>query len=298
MALPKIEDLVAYYTREILPLAVQEDLQSGDITTEATIDPKKEGRAFIEAKDEMILCGLPFVDATFQSPGGKSEKAKSISLIKHLAKDGEAVKRGTIVYEIQGRLTTLLSYERIALNLLQRLTGIASKTHTFSQLLAGSKTKLLDTRKTTAGFRLLEKYAVKTGGGRNHRIGLYDLYMIKDNHIQAGGGIAETVKKVREHRKEHHQGGPALLIEVECKTLQQVGEALDANADVIMLDNMDDLRIREAVKVVGRAAQIEVSGNITQGRLPNLARLDIDFISCGAITHSAPAKDLSMKIFS
>lgn len=273
-------------------MALKEDIAEGDITTDATVDPKKNGRAVIEAKDELILCGLPFLDATFQS------QKNAVTLIKHLAKEGEAVKRGMIVYEIEGKLSTLLTLERTALNLLQRLCGIASKTNAFVKLLEGSRVKLLDTRKTIPGFRLLEKYAVKTGGGKNHRIGLYDLYMVKDNHIQAGGGVTEAIRKVREHRKKNHAGGPAILIEVECKTLPQVQEAVAANADIIMLDNMDDLRVREAVRMIDRKAQIEVSGNITQGRLPNLARLDIDFVSSGAVTHSAPAKDLSMKIVS
>jgi nicotinate-nucleotide pyrophosphorylase (carboxylating) len=290
MSLPDLETLVAWWRDKILPLALEEDLGVGDVTTEAILEPGKTARAVIEAKDELILCGLPFLDAVFEGSGG-------VSRIKHLARDGERLSRGAAVYEVEGTLAALLSRERIALNLLQRLTGVASKTASFVKTLEGTRIKLLDTRKTTPGLRLLEKYAVRTGGGENHRIGLYDLYLIKDNHIAAcGGSIAEAVRKVRQHASA--RGGKMPPIEVECKTMDQVGEAVAQHVDIIMLDNMDDLKLRQAIPLIDRKAKIEVSGNVTLGRLPNLARLEVDYISCGALTHSAPAKDLSMNFHS
>ncbi|MBN8218616.1 MAG: carboxylating nicotinate-nucleotide diphosphorylase [Spirochaetes bacterium] len=286
MSLPELDTLVAWWRDRILPLALEEDLGPGDITTEAILEPGKTARAVIEAKDELVLCGLPFLDAVFEGSGG-------VHRVKHLARDGESLKRGQAVYEVEGTLAALLSRERVALNLLQRLTGIASKTATFVKTLEGTRVKLLDTRKTAPGLRLLEKYAVRTGGGENHRIGLYDLYLVKDNHIAAcGGSIAEAVRRVRQHAGKN--GGKMPSIEVECKTLEQVREAVDQHIDIIMLDNMDDLKLRQAVPLIDRRAKIEVSGNVSLGRLPNLARLEIDYISCGALTHSAPAKDLSM----
>lgn len=278
--------LLESWKRDLLPLALAEDVGPGDITTQAILKPGSTARARIEAKDEMVLCGLPFLDTVFETLGG-------VSRIKHLAQDGQSVHRGQAVWEIEGDLATLLTGERTALNLLQRLSGIASKTASFTKALEGTRVRLLDTRKTLPGFRLLEKYAVKTGGGTNHRIGLFDLYLIKDNHITAcGGSIQEAVQRVRQHAKA--RGGAVPSIEVECKTLAQVQEAVAQHVDIIMLDNMDDLKLRQAIPLIDRRAKIEVSGNVTLGRLPNLARLEIDYISCGAITHSATAKDLSL----
>lgn len=286
MSLPTLDVLSVYWKEKLLPLALAEDLGDGDITTRAILSPGAQARARIEAKDELVLCGLPFLDTVFEQLGG-------VHRIKHLARDGQLVHRGEAVWEIEGDLATLLSGERVALNMLQRLSGVASKTASFTKALDGTKIKLLDTRKTLPGMRLLEKYAVKIGGGTNHRIGLFDLYLIKDNHISAcGGSIAEAVKRVRQHAQM--RGAPTLDIEVECKTLEQVKEAVAQHVDIIMLDNMDDLKLRQAIPLVARQAKIEVSGNVTLGRLPNLARLEIDYISCGAITHSAPARDLSM----
>jgi nicotinate-nucleotide pyrophosphorylase (carboxylating) len=288
-----LERALKHFREKILPIALEEDLgeNSLDITTLATLKSGARGRARIEAKDELVLAGIPFVDEVFTS---KSKEWQ----IKHLAKEGDEVSRGTVVYEIEGDFALLLTLERTALNTLQRLCGIASKTKTFVKQLEGSRIKILDTRKTIPGFRLLEKYAVKMGGGMNHRMGLYDLFLIKDNHLEAAGGVAPAIKMVREFHQQNKAkyAFPNLNIEVECKTLEQVSEAVTANADIIMLDNMDDGRIRQAIKLIDRKSKIEVSGGVTMGRLAGLARLEIDYISAGAVTHSAPAKDLSMKI--
>ncbi len=288
-----LDEALRHFKDQLLPLALREDLggKNLDITTLATVKSGSLGKARIEAKDELVLAGLPFVDVVFTSASKNWQ-------IKHLAKEGEEVTRGTTVYEIEGDFALLLSLERTALNILQRLSGIASKTKTFVKLLEGSRIKMLDTRKTIPGYRLLEKYAVKVGGGVNHRMGLYDFFLIKDNHLAAAGGVNEAIRLVREYYQKHKAelSLPNLQIEVECKTLEQVSEAATAHADVIMLDNMDDGKIRQAIKLIDRRSKIEVSGGVSQGRLANLARLEIDFVSAGALTHSAAAKDLSMKI--
>ena len=279
---------LAHFETHLLPLALQEDVGAGDLTTEGIVTGRPRGLAVIDAKDELVVCGLSMAEAVFRTGG------EGIRIIRHLAKDGDTVSRGSVVMEVEGDLALLLTLERTALNVLQRLSGIASRTRTFVRELEGSRTVLLDTRKTAAGWRLLEKYAVATGGGANHRLGLHDMVLIKDNHIEAAGGITEAMRRVRRHLEVLPLPRP--WIEVECESLGQVEEALSMGADVIMLDNMDDARIRQAVVRAEGRCKLEVSGNITAGRLPVLARLGVDFISSGAITHSAPAKDLSMTL--
>lgn len=272
---------------KILPIAIEEDLQSGDITTDATIPVGQKGVARIEAKEEMIVCGVPLAVEIFKRAEGK------IDLITIHAKDGDQLIRGSQIIEIEAELSLLLKQERIVLNMMQRLSGIASKTNQYVAALKGSKTQLLDTRKTLPGFRLLEKYAVKIGGGVNHRMGLYDMYLIKDNHIAATGSVTSAIRMASKHRQE---AGTNHRIEIECKTLEQVEEAAKAGVEIIMLDNMDDMRVRKAVEIIDRRSKVEVSGNITQGRLPGLARIGVDYVSSGALTHSVNAKDISMNI--
>lgn len=282
-----IKDLEKYFIEKILPLAVAEDIGSGDITTSAVIPPGVRGRAIVEAKEKVILCGISIFAAIFET-----QKSRVYRLVQYAA-DGQTLSRGDRIAEIEADLELLLNYERLALNVLQRLSGIATLSHSFAEMLKGSRTKILDTRKTTPGYRCLEKYAVRTGGASNHRMGLYDAFLIKDNHISAAGSIAEAVKRTRAYAREH---GKKFLIEIECKTSAQVEEALQAGADIIMLDNMDDLSIKRSVAKIENKAKIEISGNIIKGRLANLARMNIDYISSGSLTHSAHAADLSMNI--
>lgn len=280
-----LEAALNHYLKNLLPLALQEDIADGDITSEACIAEEKTGLAIIHSKEKAVVAGLPFAEATF-----KHESKGKIQNIELLKKDGDTVEQGEAVMTISGSLRHLVTMERTALNILQRLSGIASITATFIQAMAGTKTKLLDTRKTLPAYRLLEKYAVACGGGTNHRMGLFDLYMIKDNHIKAAGSIREAIKLARIHNQHKR------LIEVECKTLQEVDEALLHAADIIMLDNMDNGSTQKAIERIHRKAKIEISGNVTRGRVPTLARLAPDYISSGALTHSALAKDFSMNL--
>ena len=280
-------DLIRHF-KPIFALAVEEDIGAGDITTEALIPEGKRGQGRIVAKDQAVLCGLTLVDFIFR----QNKQANTHSFFK----DGDEVGRGKTVYEVDTSLKILLSYERIALNILQRLSGIASKVRDFCRTLAPhSNVKIVDTRKTTPGYRFLEKYAVTVGGGKNHRMGLYDHYLIKDNHIAVVGGISSAVRAVRNHRNRQ-KNGSRLLIEVECKTLEQVEEAKNLMIDVIMLDNMSNDDISKSRRLIPSHIEVEVSGNVTQGRLPSLARMSIDSISSGDFTHSFKAKDFSMQI--
>ena len=267
----------------LIRLALEEDIGSGDVTTDALIEGSRTAKGVIYAKEPMVLAGLEVAQEvfTFLDPDMTFEAA---------FQDGDPVESGDDIVTVQGRLRALLTGERTALNFLQRLSGIATLTRQYIDQVAGTAVDVTDTRKTTPGWRMLEKYAVRVGGGKNHRFGLDDGVLIKDNHIIACGGIKEAVARAR--KVAHH----LLKIEVEASDLEQVEEALEAGADVIMLDNMSLGDIRKAVALVSRRVLVEVSGNVTRERLAELAKAGIDIISAGAITHSARAVDISMRV--
>ena len=260
--------------------ALDEDIGSGDITTRNILDENSLWTAEVLAKETLTLCGMEIFRRVFSLLDASCTFAGS----SH--QDGEEVSTGDVIVKVLGKGVALLEGERTALNILQKLSGIATLTRKFVER-AGPVT-VLDTRKTTAGLRIFEKYAVKCGGGKNHRFGLYDEVMIKDNHIKAAGGITEAVGRIRKKL------GQERTIEVETTNLREVEEALSAGVDTIMLDNMATDMIRQAVVLVARKAKIEVSGSISLERLDELAGTGTDYVSVGALTHSAPAVDISM----
>jgi nicotinate-nucleotide pyrophosphorylase (carboxylating) len=258
-----------------------EDIGYQDITTD-NLKTDKKVEAYIISKEEGIVAGTLFSKEIFNMVDSSLD-------VKILKKEGEYIKKGDVILTIKGSGKSILKAERLALNILQRLSGIATKTNEFVKALEGTKTKLLDTRKTTPGFRAFEKYAVKVGGGFNHRFALYDMVMLKDNHISLVGSIKEAVKQIRENVS------PMVKIEVETNNLNQVQEALEAEVDVIMLDNMSIDEIKEAVKLINGKALTEASGNITLDNIKDIARTGVDFISSGAPIHSSKWLDFSLK---
>ena len=268
---------------ELIKLALKEDIGSGDITTDAIVSPDLEGIGDVIAKDDFILAGLDVARNVF-------DHLDPQVLFSSTFKDGDRVKNGRIVFSVQGKLASILKAERTALNFIQRLSGIATLTQTYVDRLKGSNVRIVDTRKTTPGWRGIEKYAVKIGGGYNHRMGLYDGVLIKDNHIAACGGIRTAVDTAR--KQIHH----LVKIEVEVTDMVELAEALSAGADVIMLDNMTPDQIRQAVKKINSTALVEVSGGVNLDNLHRFAEAGVDFISVGALTHSAKSVDMSMKI--
>jgi len=269
----------------IITNALEEDIGSGDITTTALIPEDHVSSASLIAKENFILAGLPFAKRTF-------ELVDSNLKFRALKKEGGLVKAGTVAATIKGSTRSLLTAERTALNILQRLSGIATLTNEYVKAVKGLGTGIVDTRKTAPGLRFFDKYAVKTGKGTNHRYGLFDGVLIKDNHIAAAGGIAKAVKLA--HSKAHH----LLKIEVEVKDLKEVREAVSAGADIIMLDNMQPDMIKEAVDIIRKKAPsitIEASGNVSLKNVRRIAETGVDLISIGALTHSAPATDISLK---
>lgn len=262
--------------------AIREDITSEDITTCAVLQDETPGSVELICKQDGVLAGLPVFQRVFAllDPAVSMETAFC---------DGEAIAKGTVIGVLHGDLRVLLSGERTALNYLQRMSGIATLTRSCVRELAGSKTRLLDTRKTTPNMRLFEKYAVKVGGGCNHRYNLSDGILLKDNHIATAGGVAKAVACAKAYAPFVRK------IEVEAETLAMVEEALAAGADIIMLDNMDDAMLREAVARIGNRALTECSGNVTKERLKVLAEIGVDFVSVGALTHSAPILDFSLK---
>lgn len=271
------------HTEKLIAMALEEDIGPGDVTTDRLVPADAVGKGAIVAKEDLIIAGLKVARRVFQCIDADIQFQSEFQ-------DGARIHSGATVVTLSGRLAALLTGERTALNFLQRLSGIATKARSYVALLEGKKVQLLDTRKTTPGWRELEKYAVRIGGGRNHRMGLYDAVLIKDNHIAAGGGIAAAVKRIIA------EVGPAMTVEVETTNLEEVREALDAGAHIIMLDNMDLDQIKAAVNLVNGRAELEVSGGITREHLIDLADTGIDYISSGALTHSARAVDLSMRI--
>ena len=268
---------------KLIRLAFEEDIGSGDITTESSVPEDYIGHGQIIAKESLILAGLEMAKKVFSF-------YETDIFFKEYFQDGDRVKNGETIIYVKGNLRNLLTCERIALNFLQRLSGIATHVRSYIDELGDNKTlKILDTRKTIPGWRFLEKYAVKAGGAYNHRMGLYDQVLIKDNHIAVCGGVKNAVEKTRKNSSK-------ILIEVEVKDFEQLKEALDAKANVIMLDNMNYQQICEAVKIINKKALVEVSGNITKENLKLFAQTGVDFISIGALTHSARFVDMSMRI--
>lgn len=269
--------------RIIIREALMEDIGHGDITSVATIPPDHRSQAMLIAKSSLVVAGMPFIEEVFR-------QVDPSIVFEPLCEDGALLLSGAPIARISGLTRGLLMGERVALNIMQHLCGIATLTAQFVGEVAGTNAKILDTRKTTPMLREMEKYAVKKGGGTNHRMGLYDAILIKDNHIAAAGGITVAIKKARAMASE------GMTVECECETLDQVREALEAGADIIMLDNMSVDMMREAVGIIGGRAKTEASGNVTLENVREIALCGVDHISVGALTHSAPAADISMRI--
>lgn len=271
-----------WVVKGILERAFHEDMPMGDITTDVTVPENSESRAVLIAKQEGIIAGLEVCIEAFKmlDPGVK---------IKSIVNDGDFVEKGSQLLIVEGKSRALLKAERTALNLLQRLSGIASTTRKYVEKIIGYNAKVVDTRKTTPGLRILEKYAVRVGGGTNHRFSLSDGVLIKDNHIKAAGGIEQAVNAAKNSIPH------TIKIEVETQTLEQVKEALSSGADIIMLDNMSPNLMEQAVKIIDGQAKTEASGNITLDNIQEAAASGVDIISVGAITHSINAMDISMK---
>ena len=267
---------------EYLLNALKEDITSEDVTTNAVMPEAKQGRVDLICKEDGIICGLEVFERVFKL-------LDENTVFETVLQDGDEVKNGDLMGVVKGDIRALLSGERVALNYLQRMSGIATFTRSLAKELEGSGTKLLDTRKTTPNMRPFEKYAVTVGGGYNHRYNLSDGVLLKDNHIGAAGGIREAVYMAREYAPFVRK------IEIETESLEMVNEALEAGADIIMLDNMDDETMKEAVKMIDGRAETECSGNVTKERLAAIKEIGVDYVSSGALTHSAPIMDISLK---
>ncbi|HWT73402.1 MAG TPA: carboxylating nicotinate-nucleotide diphosphorylase [Mobilitalea sp.] len=267
---------------DLILQALKEDITSEDITTNAVIRDSKKGQAQLLCKQDGVIAGLDVFCRVFQLLDSSAE-------LQTYCKDGDFVKNGQLLAVITGDVRALLSGERTALNYLQRMSGIATHTREIADYLKGTKTKLLDTRKTTPNMRIFEKYAVKVGGGYNHRFNLSDGILLKDNHIAAAGGVKQAVAFAKEYAPFVRK------IEVEVENLEMLEEALEAGADIIMLDNMDTVTMKEAVRRVSGRAETECSGNVTKARIQELSEIGVDYISCGALTHSSPIMDISLK---
>ena len=265
----------------IIRNALQEDIGLGDVTTMATIEPDVQARAELVAKEDFVLSGIDVAGRVF------ALLDKDISFEK-LKQDGQTVRRGEVLAWLRGSASALLQGERVALNLLQRMSGVATQTSRFVQQVEGTGATIVDTRKTTPGLRVLDKYSVRMGGGRNHRTSLYDGVLIKENHSAAAGGIATAVRRARE-RVPH-----TLKIEVETRNMQEVEEALGSGADIILLDNMSPAQLREAVALIAGRALSEASGGVNLDTVREIAETGVNLISVGALTHSSRAVDISM----
>lgn len=266
----------------LIKSALKEDISSEDVTTNAVMRERVFGEAELICKQDGVICGLPVFERTFKI----LDETVNIEFFKA---EGEKVIKGEIIAKIRGDMRVILSGERTALNFLQRMSGIATYTAQTVKLLEGSKTKLLDTRKTTPNMRLFEKYAVKVGGGCNHRYNLSDGILLKDNHIGAAGGVKKAVQMAKEYAPFVRK------IEIEAENLEMCAEAAEAGADIIMLDNMSVEDMKKAVKLIDGRAQTECSGNVTRENIKKIIETGVDFVSSGALTHSAPILDLSLK---
>jgi len=281
--------LIVAEIRRAVRAALAEDLGSGDVTTLATVPATAKSKALMNVREPLVVAGIQFAEIAFQEVAARY--AGPIT-IKKLARDGQRVKAGEPLLKISGSSRAILSAERVALNFIQRLSGVATATAQFSDAVRGTRAKILDTRKTTPGWRLFEKYAVTCGGGTNYRIGLYDMVLIKDNHLVAlqnekPNAIAAAVARARKKF-------PKLKVEVEADTLEQAAQAADAGADIILLDNMPPAQLRRAVKIIGGRAKTEASGGVNLKTVRAIAQTGVDFISVGAITHSAQAVDIGL----
>ena len=271
---------------KLLDLGIEEDINTGDITTESIIPASMNGVATMTAKQDGVISGLDIVKMVY-------DRFQDDVVFTPYFKDGDAVKKGDVILKIEATYPTLLRGERLSLNIFQRMCGIATETAKYVKELEGTHTELLDTRKTAPGLRVLDKMAVKHGGGTNHRMGLYDMAMIKDNHIKMAGGIAKAVEQVRSRIAE------GIKIEVETTNIDEVHQAINAGADIIMLDNMDTQTMTEAVKIINAAnkgIKTEASGNMSIPRLKEVAATGVDYISVGALTHTVKGMDISMNI--
>ena len=271
---------------KLLDLGIEEDINTGDITTESIIPATMNATATMTAKQAGVISGLDIVRMVY-------ERFQSDVVFTPYFKDGDSVEKGDVILKVEATYPTLLRGERLSLNIFQRMCGIATETAKYVRELGDTHTELLDTRKTAPGLRVLDKMAVKHGGGTNHRMGLYDMAMIKDNHIKMAGGIAKAVEQVRS------KIAPEIKIEVETTTLDEVRQAIEAGADIIMLDNMDNATMTEAVSIIKAAApaiKTEASGNMSIPRLKEVAATGVDYISVGALTHTVKAMDISMNI--
>ena len=267
---------------DIIKYALEEDIGAGDVTTNSIIPENQRSRAIIKAKEQGVICGLDIAKRVFQIYDSQVRYEK-------LVKDGDLVQEWTEIAIVEGSTRSLLTCERTALNFLQHMSGIATRTNAYVKEMGETKTQLLDTRKTVPGMRVLEKYAVKCGGGTNHRMGLYDMIMIKDNHIAAAGSIVEAIRKARALNT-------GLKIEVECKTLDEVVDALTERPDIIMLDNMKPAQIKKCIYAIGGKSKVELSGGITKKTLREYSVLGADYVSVGELTRDVDTLDISMDI--
>jgi nicotinate-nucleotide pyrophosphorylase (carboxylating) len=273
--------LISPHVDRLIDLALEEDIGPRDVTTQALIPPELQGEAHIRAKQALVVAGLPVAARVFH-------RLDADLVFSAAVPDGQEVAKGTVLARLTGPVAAILTGERVALNFLQRLSGIATFTRSMVAQAAGSKAFLVDTRKTTPGWRVLEKYAVRLGGGRNHRLGLYDAVLIKNNHLTAVGSISQAVRQAKAKVQ--------LEVEVEVTDLKGLEEALNAGADRILLDNMDDAALKKAVDLTRGRAILEASGGMTKERLPKVAATGVNFISMGALTHSAPAVDIHLRL--
>lgn len=276
-------ELNIYQVKEIVQRALAEDIGLGDLTTDSIFSPDIQGRGYFLAKEKGIIAGLTVAQLAFNNldPQLKWESLK---------KDGEVIQPGVRLASFSGSLRAILTAERTALNFLQRLSAIATKTANYVAMVSGYPVQIVDTRKTTPGIRILEKYAVRIGGGRNHRLGLFDAVMIKDNHIKAAGNITKAVEITR------NKIPITTKIEVETETLEQVQEAIDNKVDIIMLDNMTPELMYKAIQLINKRALVEASGGITQGTILEVAATGVDIISIGELTHTIKALDISLEL--
>lgn len=271
---------------ELIELAIREDVGEGDHSSLATIPDKATGKAGLLIKESGIIAGIEIAEKVFKKtdPGLRLSK---------LMRDGQQVKPGDIVFYVSGSSRSILTAERLALNFMQRMSGIATHAHELNQKLAGLQTKILDTRKTTPNFRIFEKMAVKTGGGENHRMGLYDMIMIKDNHIDFAGGISQAIKKTNEYLKQKRK---KMQIEIEVRNFDELEEVLETGKiNRIMLDNFSPADLKKAVKIINRRYETEASGGITMKTIREYAETGVDYISSGALTHQIKSLDMSLK---
>lgn len=280
--------ITSEFLKSFVKSALREDVGEGDHSTLAAIEPSIESKARLMVKGNGILAGVYLAEYIF------NEFDPNLTVEKYFS-DGDRVKKGDVAFIVRGPARSILTTERVVLNCMQRMSGIATKTANFVQALEGTTTKILDTRKTTPNFRHIEKWAVKIGGGNNHRLGLFDLVMLKDNHCDMAGGISQAVQRTKDYLRATNKN---LKIEVETRNLKEVNEVLEeGGVDIIMLDNMDIPTMKEAVRRINKQCLTEASGGITESNLREIALCGVDFISVGALTHSYQSLDLSLKAF-